>query len=197
LASDSDTSKFLSVIDGECRRLTGLIDNVLDFTRIEQGRRQYAMQEVDLTEMIREAVTAMQYQFDISHCEYDLKFHCSACRVSVDPAAIQEALINVLSNAIKYNRDPKRVIIRIQRDRFGARISVQDFGAGISAEDMPQLFEPFFRSPEMHIQRQGGVGLGLSLVQHIMIAHGGAIDVQSIPGRGSTFSLILPMQEVV
>jgi signal transduction histidine kinase len=72
---------------------------------------------------------------------------------------------------------------------------VSDFGVGIAAEDVPHLFEPFYRSHAEHVQRQGGIGLGLSLVRHIMTAHKGAIEVQSAPGRGSIFTLIIPIQE--
>ncbi len=195
VAADTDTSRYLSVIDGECRRLSRLIDNVLDFSRIEQGKRHYRLVTVDLVEIVQDTINAMQYQFDISAFECELHLKCTACRVSADPAAIQDALINLVSNAIKYSDQEKRIDVEVKRDNYGACVSVRDYGPGISSDDMPHLFEPFYRSPNEHTQRQGGVGLGLSLIRHIMTGHNGAVEVESVPGRGSSFSLILPIQE--
>lgn len=195
VGSDADIAKYLSVIDGECRRLSRLIDNVLDFSRIEQGKRQYRMQSVDIVEIVRDTVAAMQYQFEISGFTCETVLHCTACRITADPAAIQDALINLISNAIKYSGEATRITIVVDRDRYGVCVRVRDYGAGISAEDLPHLFEPFYRSHAEHVQRKGGVGLGLSLVRHIMTAHNGAVDIQSRPGEGSSFSLIIPIQE--
>jgi signal transduction histidine kinase len=192
---DEETGKYLAVIDGECRRLSKLVDNVLDFSRIEQGKRQYRMQAADLVALVQETLDAMRYQFDINGFTSELIHRCTSCRVLIDAQAIQDAIINLLSNAIKYSGDARHISVEISRDEFSGRIAVRDYGNGIDPEDMPNLFEPFYRSHADHVQRQGGVGLGLSLVRHIMTAHGGAIDIQSAPGRGSTFTLIIPIQE--
>ncbi|MCZ7555864.1 MAG: ATP-binding protein [Bacteroidia bacterium] len=192
---DKDTGKYLAVIDGECRRLSKLVDNVLDFSRIEQGKREYHMRKTDIVELVEETVDVMRYQFDISGFTCTVLRHYTSCRVLMDRQAMQDACINLLSNAIKYSGEAKHITVEISRDEFFGRIAVEDFGDGITAEDIPHLFEPFYRSHAEHVQRQGGVGLGLSLVRHIMTAHKGAIEVQSVPGRGSTFTLIIPIQE--
>jgi signal transduction histidine kinase len=194
-SSEPALTNMFGIIDGECVRLSRLIDNVLDFSRIEQGKHAYRMQETDIVSLVSNTVQIMQHQFDITNIELRYVPQIENCTVVLDPSAIQSALINIISNAIKYSTDKRSVIIGVGRDRYGAWVNVQDFGQGIESGEMEHLFEAFYRSSREQIQRCGGAGLGLALVRHIATAHGAVIDIQSAPGNGSTVTIIFPQQE--
>ena len=113
--------------------------------------------------------------------------------INADKDAVIEALINIISNAIKYSHDEKEITISIaRRDGFVA-LGVSDKGIGISNEDTEQIFKPFYRTQEGKIHGSGGAGLGLAIVKHVMDAHGGKVEVESTTGKGSTFTLLFPL----
>jgi signal transduction histidine kinase len=187
---DSDEARrSLAIIQGECGRLARLIDNVLDFTRIERGMVQYEMAREDLNELARRAFDTMAYQLRIGGFHCQLELYPAPLPVKADAEAILQALTNLLGNAMKYSGENRGIILRAGRENGRGVLAVQDFGLGIRSEDVPHLFEPFFRSRSDVVQKLGGVGLGLSLVKHIVDAHAGRISVDSAPGEGSTFRM--------
>jgi len=109
-----------------------------------------------------------------------------------DPDAVRQALLNLVDNAVKYGGKMKRVAIRLIATADGAELSVRDNGIGIAAAERERIFEAFYRSPEAARHDPKGVGLGLMIVKHVMDAHGGAVAVESEPGRGTTFALRFP-----
>jgi signal transduction histidine kinase len=192
---DSEAHRSLEIIQGECGRLARLINNVLDFTRMERGTMQYTMSVNDLNRIAAHAFETMEYQMRIGGFECHLEPHESPLPILGDADAILEAVNNLLSNAMKYSRERRDITLRTAVDGRQCCITVQDHGLGISGEDIPHLFEPFFRSSSGDVQKLGGVGLGLSLVKHITDAHNGRITVESIPGEGSTFRLTFDLME--
>ena len=111
-----------------------------------------------------------------------------------DPDAVKEALINLISNALKYSTDKKHIVVSTFKKNKCALLQVRDYGNGISTNDLENVFEPFFRAKDSHAHTVGGTGLGLSLVKHIMDAHQGTIEVTSKVGKGSTFTLFFPVK---
>lgn len=184
-----EARRSLAIIQGECGRLARLIDNVLDFTRIERGMVQYEMAREDLNDLARRAFDTMAYQLRIGGFDCVLELHPAPLPVKADAEAILQALTNLLGNAMKYSGESRSIILRTERENGRGVLAVQDFGLGIKSEDVPHLFEPFFRSRSDGVQKLGGVGLGLSLVKHIVDAHAGRISVDSAPGAGSTFRM--------
>ncbi len=186
--------EYLGIIQGESERLTRLIDNVLDFAKIERGVQEYHFEHIELHALITETVHALQYQLQMEHCIIQKKFAKKKMYLHADPDAVKEALINLISNALKYSTDKKHIVVSTFKKNKCALLQVRDYGNGISTNDLENVFEPFFRAKDSHAHTVGGTGLGLSLVKHIMDAHQGTIEVTSKVGKGSTFTLFFPVK---
>jgi signal transduction histidine kinase len=182
------------VINNESQRLTQLINNILDFSRIEAGRKEYRFARTDLAAVVREVVEA--YRFSIEQQGFSLELHVEEDlpQVPLDREAISQALINLVNNALKYSRDEKRIRIEARRAGDGLVVAVADRGIGIARSEHHKIFEKFYRAEDSLVHETKGSGLGLSLVKHIAEAHGGRVEVDSAPGRGSTFNLWLPLE---
>ena len=182
------------VINNESQRLTQLINNILDFSRIEAGRKEYRLARTDLAAVVRDVVEA--YRFPIEQLGFSLELHVEEDlpELSLDREAVSQALINLINNALKYSRDEKRIRIEARRAGDGLLVAVADRGIGIAKSEHHKIFEKFYRAEDSLVHETKGSGLGLSLVKHIVEAHGGRVEVDSAPGRGSTFSLWLPLE---
>jgi len=194
---DASARKYVSIMQGECDRLGRLINNVLDFTKIERGMMKYSFAPMDINSMVRRAYDVMQYQFSMGGFECELACSEEALPVEADADALLEAVTNLLSNAMKYSGEGRTVHLRTYANHGQAYVEVQDHGLGISQDDLAHLFEPFYRSRTGDVQKHGGVGLGLALVKHIVDAHRGNVSVSSVPGEGSTFTISLRIMEEV
>jgi signal transduction histidine kinase len=189
----SAAKEYLEIIEGESERLTRLINNVLDFARLERGEKEYHFAEIDLNSLVRHVLKIMNYQFKIEKCVVHDNLPDDECIVNADKDSVIEALINLLSNAMKYSHDKKEIFVLLTKhDRYAA-LQVTDQGIGIAPEDVPHIFEPFFRSRGGKVHGAGGAGLGLAIVRQVMEAHNGRIEVKSTPGKGSTFTLLFPL----
>lgn len=189
-----EVREYLAIIEGESRRLTRLIDSVLDFSKIERGVKEYHPCEVELSSLVEQAMQSMRYQFTMAHAAVTARFSEEPLIVNADPDAVIEAVINLLSNALKYTGEEKRIEISTALGAGYAAVTIADNGRGIEREHLGRLFEPFFRAPSAGSQGAGGAGLGLSIVKHIMDSHRGRIDVASTPGAGSAFTLFFPAE---
>jgi signal transduction histidine kinase len=185
--------EYLSIIEGESDRLTRLINNVLDFAKIEKGIKEYNFSEVDLVLIVKDVLRMMHYQLKMNSFTTSESFSCDECPVLADKDAVIEACVNIISNAIKYSDTGKSLQITLKTCDDLVVLSFQDDGIGIPCEKLTEIFEPYTRVKSVAAERAGGTGLGLSIVKHIMTAHNGKIDVQSRVGEGSTFSLIFPV----
>jgi signal transduction histidine kinase len=187
-------AEYLDTIVNESERLTRLLNNVLDFSKIEQGQRTYHPAPASLPEILRAAARAMEYPLKQQGFDLDVRIDEGLPQVRVDRDAIEQAVLNLLSNAMKYSGESRTIGLEVRREGDSAVIQVIDKGVGIEPKDQAHIFEDFYRVPTHENQSLPGTGLGLSLVAHIAKAHGGSVRVDSAPGRGSTFSIILPLE---
>lgn len=185
---------YLDTIVNESERLTRLLNNVLDFSKIEQGQRIYHPAPASLPEIVRAAVRAMEYPLKQQGFDLNIRNDDGLPQVCVDRDAIEQAVLNLLSNAMKYSGESRTIGLGVHREGDFAVIQVVDKGVGIELKDRDRIFEKFYRVPAHGSQSLPGTGLGLSLVAHIAKAHRGSVKVESAPGKGSTFSLILPLE---
>ncbi len=185
---------YTHIIEGESDRLTRLIDNVLEFSKIEKGISDYDFLEVDLNELVKDVLNSLQYQFEMQNFEVKIKYSPEKNLITADRDAVTGSMINILSNAVKFSNRKKRVEVAVFQKNGFAGFKVRDEGIGISEAGLSSIFEPFYRSNEEHSERIKGTGLGLSIVKHVMDAHHGKIEVKSKPGKGSTFTLLFPIK---
>jgi len=191
---DSPTkAEYLGTIVNESERLTRLLNNVLDFSKIERGERVYRLEEAALDAVVRQAAGAMQYPLTRLGFALHVDVPDEMPPVRIDRDAIEQAVLNLLNNAMKYSRDCRDIALRLHAARGDAVIEVTDRGLGIAAADHQRIFERFYRAPVPENRLIPGTGLGLALVDHIVKGHGGRVEVRSAPGAGSTFAIHLPL----
>ena len=186
--------EYLDTIVNESHRLTRLLNNVLDFSKIEKGKRTYRREPACLSEIINAAVQATQYPLKQQDFHLNVHLEEELPDISVDRDAIGQAILNLLSNAMKYSGESRRIDLRVQKRAGHAVIEVTDRGIGIDPVQQKRIFEKFYRVPSEQNQRIPGTGLGLALVFHIVKAHDGHVEVRSVLGKGSTFSIHLPLE---
>src|SRR5205085_11614542 len=179
-------------IETESRRLTQLINNILDFSRIESGQKRYHFYPTDLREMVADTLKV----FEVRLKQDDFTIHVEAAanlpRVAIDADAMTQALVNLLDNAVKYSGAARDITIRLARQDEWVTLAVSDRGVGIPEEDQEKVFDRFHRVSTGLVHDVKGSGLGLAIVKHIVEAHGGKVTLDSRPGRGSTFTIYLP-----
>src|SRR5215813_1291564 len=181
-------------IESEGRRLTQVINNILDFSRIESGRKLFQFESCDIKELVNSTLEA--FTVHLKQNGFTLSYEApqnALPKVVLDPDAIALALTNLLDNAIKYSGDMKEINVSVtQSDGFVA-VAVSDRGIGIAADEQEKIFDKFYRVSTGLVHDVKGSGLGLSLVKHIVVAHQGKITLRSKPGEGSTFTIHLPV----
>lgn len=186
--------EYLETIVNESERLTRLLNNVLDFSKIEMGRMVYRPKPASLADIVRAAARTIQYPLGQQGFSLNMRIEDGMPDLCVDRDAIEQATLNLLSNAMKYSGDARAIDLCLFRAGVDAVIRVTDHGIGIDPRDQTKIFEKFYRVNSPENTRITGTGLGLALVAHIVKAHGGRIEVASMPGRGSTFSIYLPLE---
>lgn len=187
-------SEYLDTIVGESERLARLVDNVLDFSKIEQGKKIYRLRPTRLDEVANSATRAMQFPLAQEGFRLRLSVQEEMPEIEADPDAIQQAILNLLTNAMKYSGDAREIDLRLAARNGDAVIEVVDHGLGMAPEEQKHVFEKFYRAPSHESRLIAGTGLGLTLVDHIVKAHGGRVEVASAPGAGSTFCMFLPIE---
>jgi signal transduction histidine kinase len=207
--------EYFGFIVQECRRLTSLIENVLDFSRIEQGRKQYEFEPTDILALVNQTVVLMQPNAAEKQVQLLLKLDASQLStlnsqpIEMDGRAIQQALVNLIDNAIKHSPKGETVTVEIkssagvspaaeEKTAAGTAVllSVSDHGPGIPPEEHAKIFERFYRRGSELRRETQGVGIGLSIVKHIVEAHGGRVLVESAVGQGSRFTIELPLNPI-
>jgi signal transduction histidine kinase len=185
--------QYYRIIRKESERLTALINNILDFSRIEAGRKEYEFRETDIAELVRNTLDSYRYQIEQQGFEFEENIDSNLPAVPVDREAIARALVNLVNNALKYSTDEKFLGVKLYRENGVLKLEVMDHGIGIARRDQSKIFEKFYRTGDPLVHNTKGSGLGLSLVRHITQAHGGEIAVESTLGKGSKFTLSLPV----
>jgi len=197
ITTEEKKDQYYRIIRKESERLTALINNILDFSRIEAGRKEYEFRETDIAELVRNTLDSYRYQIEQQGFEFEENIASNIPPMQVDREAIARALVNLINNALKYSTEEKFLGVKLYRDNGSVKLEVSDHGIGISRHDQSKIFEKFYRAGDPLVHNTKGSGLGLSLVQHISQAHGGDVAVESTPGVGSKFILSLPVKPTV
>jgi signal transduction histidine kinase len=185
--------EYLEIIEGESDRLSRLIGNILDFAKIERGVKEYSFAKVHIDKIVKRAELAMRYQFLQHGGKLRMRVERDLPTLEADGDALEEALLNLLSNALKYSIKHKEVDLTVAKRKGNIEIKVADKGIGIPESEIPNIFNRFYRVRDARTRQVGGAGLGLALVKHIIEAHHGTMTVQSSVGTGTTFVLQLPI----
>jgi two-component system, OmpR family, phosphate regulon sensor histidine kinase PhoR len=189
--------EYFRTIMNESARLTRLINNILDFAKIDAQKKEYHFEELDLGAIVREVLEVYRSHLEQKGFVLQQEVAEGLRTVTADREAVIQALVNLLDNAVKYSGDEKRIIVRLMPDDGGLRLSVADRGIGIPAEEHLKIFEKFYRVESSLVHTTRGSGLGLTLVEHIMVVHRGRVEVQSRPGEGSVFTLVFPLKNII
>lgn len=191
---EAERDQCVETILQESERLSRLVDNVLDFSRIEAGRKTYHLREEDLAEITRTCLEAFGYRLREEGFELQTDIPAHSPPIALDRDGVTEAILNLLDNAVKYSSEEKEITCRIHSTAEEIILEVADRGIGIPVGAHSHIFDTFFRaeSSRLHVS---GAGLGLTLVKHVMDAHQGRVEVESAEGQGSTFRLLFPRQQ--
>jgi two-component system phosphate regulon sensor histidine kinase PhoR len=191
-STDAEREKFLRAIARETDRLAHLVDNILDYSRLEAGQRTIDRAPVDLREVVNTVMDTFRLRLEDAGFHYEVTLPDAMPLVLGDGRALQHCLLNLLDNAVKYSRDRKDVRVALTTDGDEVRLAVADRGIGIPPDERERIFEKFARVETGLVHTVKGAGLGLSLVQMLVRAHHGRVEVASTPGEGSTFTIVLP-----
>lgn len=191
--SEEKKTKYYKTIHHESGRLTFLVNNILDFSRIEANKKTYQFEEKNLNQLVTNIYNSFNHHFQEEQIDCRITLAKESLPISVDSQAFEEALSNLIENAIKYGNGKKEISLKTYQEKGFACCSITDQGIGISSSAQKHIFDKFYRVESALTQKTKGTGLGLSLVKHIMESHQGKIDLVSKPQKGSTFILKFPL----
>jgi signal transduction histidine kinase len=193
LKSTERALEYYRIINNEARKLTRLIDNILDFSKMEAGLRPYKVGRQDLGELAQRVLAALQSQFTQSQFEVRFEQSAPVPPVLADADAVKQAIENLLTNAMKYSGNSREITVRVGVEGAFACVTVVDRGIGIPRRHHRRIFRKFYRIETDAVTGPQGCGLGLAIVDHTMRGHGGHVRVKSEPDRGSSFTLCFPI----
>ena len=196
ISSSGKQQEYYEIIRKESERLTSLINNILDFSRIESGKKEYSFRETNVADLVRSTLESYRFEIEQNGFQFEQKIDNDVPPLWVDREAIARSLLNLVNNAVKYSANEKYLGVRLYRHTSGVNLEVVDRGIGIPAKEQVKIFEKFYRVGDPLVHNTKGSGLGLSLVQHIVKAHGGEVAVESAPGKGSKFIITLPLHKL-
>ncbi len=191
--NESERKDFMGIIRRESERLTLLINNILDFSRIDAGKREYHKRSIDLGDLVRRTIDNSRYRLQEEGFLLATDIPENPVWVEADPDAVMQALLNLVDNAIKYSEEKKEISVGVKEEGEKVLIIVRDKGVGIPARDIPHLFERFFRGSSPRTKETRGTGIGLSIARGMIESQGGTIVASSSPFQGSTFTIALPL----
>jgi signal transduction histidine kinase len=185
-------NNYAEYIEGESERLTRLINNVLSFSRIEKGLKQYYKEPVNLNEILKKVISIMEYQVKVQNFTLNSYLEEKEITIFADADALVDVFINLISNGIKYSAEKKMMNIYLNSEGENCTLTFQDFGIGIPEEEQKNLFKPYYRSQLAVDMKIPGTGLGLSIIKHTADAHNITIQVQSKLYEGTSIKLFIP-----
>lgn len=191
LDSPQDAKRFLSIMSKHADRLSSIIEDLLMLSRLEQERTDIKVERTQLIEVLRSAAQLCEFKAAQKHMRIDINAP-EELEVTINPQLIEQALVNLIDNAVKYSERQAPLRVQAQLRDHILTLQVVDQGRGIEPEYQSRIFERFYRVDKARSRKEGGTGLGLAIVKHIAQAHRGYAAVDSQPGQGSTFSIHLP-----
>jgi two-component system phosphate regulon sensor histidine kinase PhoR len=188
-----EAERFLRIVAKHSDRLNAIIDDLLTLSRLEQGGKEgMEMQQTGLAGLMNSAIEVCSHR--AGKKDITIELVCPEnLAAAVNPPLIEQALINLIGNAVKYSQSGKTVTVRAESGEKGVTLFVEDQGYGIEPEHLDRLFERFYRVDKGRSRQEGGTGLGLAIVKHIAQVHGGSVSVKSTFGKGSAFSIFIPI----
>ncbi len=193
IKSESRKKEYYAVMLEQTERLSHLIDNILDFSRLEEGRKEFRFEMTNMDELITHVKSVFQKSVTDEGFVVSLSIPERLPELVVDQDAIQQVLYNLLDNSYKYSGNSKKIILEAKKDGKSVEISVRDFGIGIQRDDRNKIFDRFYRGGNELTRSIQGSGIGLTIVKKIIEAHHGTVSFESTPGKGSTFFVSLPI----
>ncbi|MEM6264936.1 MAG: HAMP domain-containing sensor histidine kinase [Bacteroidota bacterium] len=188
--TEKKKQEYYRIISQESQRLSGMVNKILNFSKMEAGKREYQFEPKGMNEWVEGVLETYRFHLQQKGFSLDTDLAEDLPTVNMDREAATESLINLLDNAIKYSEEDKRLLLTTGRQNGRVFVELKDHGMGIPKEAQAAVFDKFYRVGSAEVHNTKGTGLGLSLVQHIMNAHGGNVELrQSAPGKGSTFRL--------
>ena len=193
LKNPEEAQRFLTIIARHVDRLTNIIDDLLALSRIEEGSesQQIELWEGEVQAVLEAAIEICEGKAAEKNIKVQLESDIS-CSAKINPNLLEQAVVNLIDNAIKYSDEGSSVSVQARRRMGEVLITVSDEGSGISEDHVPRLFERFYRVDKARSRKVGGTGLGLAIVKHVALAHRGTVSVESEPGKGSAFTIHLP-----
>jgi signal transduction histidine kinase len=192
VSGENQVRRYGGLIESEGRRLEDLVEKVLELAGVESQARRSPRERVPTARIVEAAISDTAAEARDRGIEIEASLPEPELHVLGDPEALRRGVSNLLANAVKHGGEQNSVNVSVSGVDGEVRISVADRGPGIPASEVPHLFEAFYRGRRAREQQIRGSGLGLSLVQQVAREHGGRVEVDSTPGKGSTFTLVLP-----
>jgi two-component system phosphate regulon sensor histidine kinase PhoR len=186
--------RILEVMERHSNRLNALVEDVLSLARLESPGVELALSDVDLPELLHSIMRDWEKRLAAKQLKSHLNFPGNLPRLRADETRLQELIYNLLDNAVKYSKPGGTVFLRAAAAGDSVRISVADQGIGIPENDLPRIFERFYRADKSRSSEHSGTGLGLSIVKHIAQLHSGSVEAESELGKGTTISVVLPIR---
>jgi len=193
IKSPGKRKRYLQVIVNESQRLTRLVNNVLDFSRLEQGRKKYRIEDIDVAELLQGLFAAHKLQFEQIGMMPKLELPKYGLTVPTDRDAVEQVILNLLDNALKYAADGGELVVALDRQERFCRIRVMDRGPGVASAHRRKTFEKFHRVDDSLTTARIGSGLGLSIARRLLRDLGGDLHFDSRPGGGSCFVVQMPL----
>jgi two-component system sensor histidine kinase ResE len=191
-ASEEERMRSVSIIARETERLGRLVNELLDLSRIESGAVELELDEVDLAELIRNAAESFQTQTQERGVTLELDLAPDLPLLQADGDRLYQVMVNLISNALRFNRDGGKITVTAARTDGSVQVSVKDTGRGIDPTELPYIWERFYRADSSRSRGDGGTGLGLAIVRSLVEKHGGTVSAQSELGEGAVFGFTLP-----
>ena len=191
--TDGAKKESYEIITKESERLSHLINNILDFSRIETGRKEFVFKKGNLARIVQDTLESFRYHLEKKSFTIRTDISFDLPEMNFDEEAIISVIVNLLSNVMKFSPQKKEVSIKLFKDNGKAVIQVADKGIGIPPNEISKIFRRYYRSKNKTVSETKGSGIGLTLVRHIIDAHNGEIKIESEPNKGTIFSIILPI----
>lgn len=190
--TEKKKQEYYSILSQETNRLSRIVNKILSFSQIEAGKRKYSFAEIDLNEVAGNVFMTYGFHLENKGFEFSFEKNSEPLLISGDKEAIAEAIINLIDNAVKYSGENKNVKISVGKSGNSVYVEIEDNGIGISDEDRKMIYDKFYRVSHGLVHNTKGTGLGLTIVEHIIQAHAGKIELKSKLNEGSSFKLIFP-----